>query len=286
MSVVSCCAHTFLLIIMHFRQDPLITSHLETTGGSFTHVYKGKTFTVTKDTVDTFDTQFIQSLSTRLRRQNGPRMPMVKIKPQGGQSTEDRAKAPGTDDRQNKSIIEEKLIEAELKRLATKEFMVEDRLHYPRVFRRLLSQPHLAFEEKKLVPETKTELYLYVDKSVGYNSRDNGFHATMIRVADKIKGITVFSAERLQFKGNYYWEHVTKHVPKGKTVLVFTQGCGGTGDAPVSILNGYNIHFCTHFQKGDNCGCSTIRNHENSGFPFHFHYGLDTPSTLKSLDIG
>lgn len=269
---------------MHFRQDPLITEHLEKTGGSFTHVYKGEKFTVTKDSVNTFDTQFIQSLSTRLRRQIGPKMVKMKIKSDGKAQSNEKAK--GTDDRQDKSILEEKLIEAELKRLATKEFMVEDRLHYPRVFRRLLSQPHLAFEEKKLVPETKTELYLYVDEAVGYNSQDKGFHSTMIKVAKRIKGITVFSAPRLYFQNGYYWKHVTKNVPKGKTVLVFTQGCGGTDASPVSILNGYNIHFCTHFLKGENCGCCTIRDHERSGFPFRFHYGLDTPSKLKSLDIG
>lgn len=268
--------------MIHFRQDPLINKHLETTGGSFTHVYKGKEFTVTKDTVGDFDRQLLQSLATRLRRQYPPQS-KVKLRSSGIATNQE--KNEGTDDRVNKSITTEKLIETELRRLATVEQMVEDRLNYPRVFRRLISQPHLAFEERKLVPETKTELYMYVDLSTGYNSEDNGFHYTMVNVAKKIKGITIFAAERLDFNGDYYWSHVAKNVPPGKKVLVFTQGCGGTRDEDVNLLKTHEVHFCTHFVKGDNCGCSTIAKHEQSGFPFHFHYGLDTPKTLKSLVI-
>lgn len=266
---------------MHFRQDPLITRHLKETDGSFTHKYDGKEYTITPDTVKQLDEKTLQSLSTRLRKLYPP--PPIPIKPRRGKGkASGNQKAPGFDDREVKRTEEEILIERELKRLATTEVMVEDKLNYPRVFMKLLSQPHLALEEKRLVPDEKTELYLYVDASVGYNPKDNGFHYTMVKVAEKIKGIHVFSDWMLRFDGEYYWEHMKKHVPKGKTVLVFTQGCGGANGIPPK---GYNIHFCTHFEHGGNCGCSTIRQHEEYGKLFKFHYGLDTPKTLKSLEI-
>jgi len=266
---------------MHFRQDPLITKHFTETGGSFTHKYLGIECTVTPENVNNFNEQFIQSLSTRLRKLYPP--PPQKAKaPRGQGKAGSKEKAPGFDDRTVEQITKEALIERELKRLATTEVMVEDKLNYPRVFMKLLSQPHLALEEKRLVPEEKTDLYLYVDQSVGYNGKDDGFHHTMIQVAKKIKGIHLFSSWMLRFDDKYYWDHIKKNVPKGKTVLVFTQGCGGAyGELP----KGYNIHFCTHFRHGDNCGCSTIRQHESHGKLFKFHYGIDVPEKLKSLVI-
>jgi hypothetical protein len=266
---------------MHFRQDPLITKHLGETGGEFTHKYNGKEYTITPNTVGLLDEKTLQSVSTRLRKLYPP--PPKPVSQRRGKGKADGAeKAPGFDDRTVKKTDKEILIERELKRLATTEVIVEDKLHYPRVFMKLLSQPHLALEEKRLVPDEKTELYLYVDAAVGYNNRDNGFHHTMVNVAEKIKGIHVYSSHMLRFGGDYYWKHMEKHVPKGKTVLVFTQGCGGTNGQPPK---GYNIHFCTHFKHGDNCGCSTIRTHEDYGKLFKFHYGLDKPETLKSLVI-
>jgi len=266
---------------MHFRQDPLITKHLGETGGEFTHKYNGKEYTITPNTVGLLDEKTIQSVSTRLRKLYPP--PPRSISQKRGKGKADGAeKAPGFDDRTVEKTAKEILIERELKRLATTEVLVEDKLHYPRVFMKLLSQPHLALEEKRLVPDEKTELYLYVDPSVGYNQKDNGFHHTMVKVAEKIKGIKVYSKWMLRFDEGYYWDHMKKHVPKGKTVLVFTQGCGGTIGQPPK---GYNIHFCTHFKHGDNCGCGTIREHEKEGKLFKFHYGLDTPETLKSLVI-
>jgi len=268
-------------IIMHFRQDSLITKHFLETEGKFTHTYKGIEYTITPDTVGLLDEKTIQSVSTRLRKLYPP-PPSVARPTRGKGKAGGQVKAPGFDDRTVEQMNKEALIERELKRLATTEVLVEDKLHYPRVFMKLLSQPHLALEEKRLVPDDKTELYLYVDSSVGYNQKDNGFHHTMVNVAKKIKGIHVFSSWMLRFDGEYYWHHMKKHVPKGKTVLVFTQGCGGTDGHPPK---GYNIHFCTHFKHGDNCGCPTIRRHESEGKLFKFHYGLDVPETLKSLVI-
>jgi hypothetical protein len=265
---------------MHFRQDPLITKHLSETGGSFTHRYNGTDYLINPDTVGSLNEKTLQSISTRLRKLYPPPPPTIKRK-KGGGKAQDKG-APGYDDRMVKKDTKEILIERELRRIATKEYLVEDKLNYPRVFMKLLSQPHLALEEKRLVPETKTELYLYVDEAVGYNSKDDGFHHTMVKVAQKIRGIKVFSSRMLQFNEGYYWQHITKHVPKGKTVLVFTQGCGGTyGEPP----KGYDIHFCTHFEKNCNCGCGTIRAHEGFGKLFKFHYGLDVPETLQSLVI-
>lgn len=265
---------------MHFRQDPLITRHLMETDGSFTHKYKGEEYTITPSTVGLLDSKTLQSISTRLRKLYPP--PPQPTRTRRGQGEASSIKAPGYDDRTVEKTAEEILIERELKRLATTEIMVEDKLNYPRVFMKLLSQPHLALEEKRLVPEEKTELYLYVDQSVGYNPKDDGFHHTMVKVAEKMKGIHVFFSWMLRFNDTYYWDHIKKNVPKGKTVLVFTQGCGGTHGEPPK---GYNIHFCTHFKHGDNCGCNTIRQHEQLGKLFKFHYGIDVPERLKSLVI-
>jgi hypothetical protein len=270
----------FTFIIMHFRQDPLITKHLVETQGSFTHTYNGKEYDVNPDTLGLLDEKTLQSISTRLSKLY-PKPP-AKLNISRDEGKASISVAPGYDDRVVEKINKEILIEKELKRLATTEILVEDKLHYPRVFMKLLSQPHLALEEKRLVPDEKTELYLYVDEAVGYNDRDNGFHNTMVKVAKKIKGITVYASCMLRFDGDYYWEHIIKNVPKGKTVLVFTQGCGGTIGQPPK---GYNIHFCTHFKHGYNCGCGTIRTHESHEKLFKFHYGLDTPETLKSLVI-
>ena len=266
---------------MHFRQDPLITRHLVETGGSFTHRYNTEEYIVTPSTVGLLDEKTLQSISTRLRKLYPP-PPQPRRTPRGQGKAGSKEKAPGFDSREVRKTTKEALIEKELKRIATTEIMVEDKLNYPRVFMKLLSQPHLALEEKRLVPEEKTDLYLYVDQSVGYNGKDDGFHHTMIQVAKKIKGIHLFSSWMLRFDDKYYWDHIRKNVPKGKTVLVFTQGCGGAyGELP----KGYNIHFCTHFKHGENCGCPTIRNHEDYGKLFKFHYGIDVPEKLKSLVI-
>jgi hypothetical protein len=255
--------------------------HFMETEGKFTHTYKGIEYTITPNIVNALNKELIQSISTRLRKLYPP--PPSLPKPTRGEGkTRGEQKAKGFDDRAVKKTSKEILIERELKRLATTEVLVEDKLNYPKVFMKLLSQPHLALEEKRLVPDEKVELYLYVDESVGYNQKDDGFHYTMVNVAKKIKGIRVFSSCMLRFSEGYYWDHMKKHVPKGKTVLVFTQGCGGTEGQPP---RGYNIHFCTHFKHGDNCGCSTIRQHEREGKLFKFHYGLDSPETLKSLVI-
>ena len=269
----------------HFRQDPLISRHLVETKGEFTHKFKGEEYTVNPDNIDDLSDEMIQSLSTRLSKLYPRKLKPKKVPiPTAGKgaSTKD-SKTPGFDKKSVEEINKEKLIERELKRLATTEILVEDKLHYPRVFMKLLSQPHLALEEKRMVPDEKVELYLYIDAAVSYNNNDNGFHYTMAQVAQKIKGIRVYNECMLRFDDDgYYWDHMQKHVPKGKTVLVFTQGCGGAyGNLP----KGYNIHFCTHFTKGHNCGCDTIGKHEQQSKLFKIHYGLDTPETLKSLVI-
>ena len=265
--------------MIHFRQDPLITKHFAETGGSFTHTYKGIEYNITPNIVGALNKELVQSISTRLRKLYPPPPPPMRM---GRKGKANDSGAPGFDDRKVEVITDEMIIQREIKRLATTEVMVEDKLNYPRVFMKLLSQPHLALEEKRMIPEEKVELYMYVDESTGYNDNDKGFHYTMIQAAKKIKGVKVFHSYMLQFQEGYYWQHMLKHVPRGKTVLVFTQGCGGTNGTPPT---GYNIHFCTHFKHGYNCGCSTIRTHEGYSKLFKFHYGLDTPKTLKSLVI-
>ena len=155
--------------MIHFRQDPLITKHFAETGGSFTHTYKGIEYNITPNIVGALNKELVQSISTRLRKLYPPPPPPMKM---GRKGKANDAGAPGHDDRKVEVITDEMIIQREIKRLATTEVMVEDKLNYPRVFMKLLSQPHLALEERRMIPEEKVELYMYVDESVGYNDND------------------------------------------------------------------------------------------------------------------
>lgn len=274
----------------HFRQDPLFEKHYSVTGSdSFTHTYKGVEYEIQKGLENIHSAELLQSISTRLRNMYSP-PPSVKPVPTpvSGDETDELEegpmKTPGDNHTVVKKITAAQLIRNELLRLSRVEVIVEDRLHYPRVFKRLLSEPHLALYETKKVVDVKQELYLFVDEAVGYNDKDNGFHHTLIQEASKIKGIHVFHDHglKINYKSHraYYWEHIPKLVPPGKKILAISQGCGGiAGYYP----KGYDLHFVTHFCKGYNCGCDTISHHE-----YHkskMHYGIDVPEKLKLLQL-
>lgn len=275
----------------HFRQDPLFEKHYSITGSnSFTHTYKGVKYEIKQGMEDIHSSELLQSVSTRLRNMYSPPPPSMKRIPTAGdgddsdKKEEGPIKVPGENHTVVKNTIAAQLIRNELLRLSKVEVIVEDRLHYPRVFKRLLSEPHLALYETKKVVDVKQELYLFVDEAVGYNDRDNGFHHTLIQEASKIKGIHVFSDRglKISYKGRreYYWNHIPKLVPPGKKILAISQGCGGTdGIYP----KGYDLHFVTHFCEGDNCGCSTIPDHEY--YKTKMHYGINVPEKLKLLQL-
>jgi hypothetical protein len=276
----------------HFRQEPLFQKHYETIGSeSFTHTYKGKDYKIDRGFEDTLSPELLQSISTRLKNEY-PEMQkpkQVKVKSEGPSDKNNKKsgenKRPGFDNRSIKKIVAAQIIRNELLRLSKVDAIVEDKLDYPKVFRRLLSEPHMALYETKKIVEEKHHLYLFVDQAVGYNYKDQGFHNTIIEEAKKIKGIHIFYGNglRVEYKGktDYYWNHLSKIVPKGKKVLAISQGCGGTlGDPP----KGYDLHFATHFCKGNNCGCNTIFQHEHHKIA-KMHYGIDSPEKLKLLKL-
>ena len=271
----------------HFRQQKLFDEHYsKSEGKTFTHTYKGKDYQVSPDSVNDLSPEVLQSIATRLRKENPPK-PRPRPTPAPGKVASSRGK--GQDSTKVDAESKTALIRRELLRLSKVEFLVEDKLNYPRVFKKLLSEPHLALHEKKMSIETKHELYLFVDIAVGYNPNDKGFHSTLIREAKKIKGIKVFSGPRLVMseKGewesalskDYYLNHLKKLVPKGKKVLVLSQGCGGAwGEIPKH----YDMHFATHFAKGCDCGCDGIHYHERRKH-VKIHYNIDVPEKLKTL---
>jgi hypothetical protein len=276
--------------MLHYRQQELFNKHYESIGSSsFTHNYKGKEYNISSDAINDLSPEVLQSVSTRLAKEHTAKKPMPKPRPTPSPTgSKPKSRGRGLDDTKSNGENNRALIRKELLRLSLVEFPIEDKLHYPRVFKKLLSEPHLALYEKKITIETKHELYLFVDQAVGYNHEDKGFHNMLIEEAKKIKGIKVFYGPRLQvgskgiFDGTpyrYYWHHIPKLVPKGKTILAISQGCGGTEGAPPK---GYNFHFATHFCKGDDCGCNGIHDHEGLKH-VKVHYELDTPKKLKSL---
>lgn len=276
----------------HFRQQPLFDKHFETIkSDTFTHNYKGVNYTIKKGTESTLDSGLRQSIATRLaKEQKSSKKPKNILQKKSGQNDEKKDvsgenKAPGFTKEEIKKINSKELIRKELLRLSKSQSIIEDRLDYPKVFKKLLSEPHMALYEKKKIVEEKQELYLFVDTSVSYNHKDNGFHHTLIEEAKKIKGIKVFYGSGLRILKNgtekYYWDLIPLCVPKGKKVLAFSQGCGGTYYGKIPSKD-YDLHFVTHFCKDDNCGCSTIREHEISK-RFKIHYNIDTPDKLKKL---
>lgn len=264
---------------MHYRQEILIQQELSKYS-SITHRYQGKEHTVTYQNIGDFDRGFLQSLSTRLSKEY-PKPKKVKMPGRGNASD----KGQGYDKRVDETFNMQILIKKELHRLSLSESIVEEKLNYPMVFQKLITEPHLALEQFRQTRELYQELYLFIDAAVGYNSNDKGFHHTLYSEAQKIKGVKSFTSVMLRFDNDYYIQKLPRMVPKGKKIIVFTQGCGGScGEVP----NGYHVHFVTHFKKGENCGCDTISNHEEMSVKTKrvtMHYGIDTPQKLSLLQI-
>jgi hypothetical protein len=280
----------------HFRQKSLLESYFEENDSdSFTHVFKDEEYTISRENYSSLDKGLLQSVATRLAKERNSKMQMGMAGGEPGNEPGEPGDEPaegessiggeGFDTKNNSLITDAALIRQELLRLSYTEQIVEDRLDMPRVFRKLLSEPHLALYEKKKVIDVKQELYLFVDRAVSYNAEDKGFHNTLIQEALKIKGIHVHYGQMLRLNdshdsASYYLNLVQKLVPRGKTILAISQGCGNAfGEAPA----GYNFHFATHFKKGCNCGCNTIRRHEQMKNVKHIHYGIVTPKDLKSI---
>ncbi len=272
--------------MVHFRQGEVIYQEFEKLDGSpIVHNYKGVDYEVTPENLLSLDPRVIQSLSTRLRRENPKPKPtqVPAMAPANGEASDD--KGQGFDNREQVKLNRPELIKQEILRLATTEIIVEEKLNYPKVFQKLITEPYLSLEQFRRTYDSVVEIYLFIDRATGYNRKDEGFHRTMYDVASKIKGVRVFynNMLRLEDDGEYYLTKLDKIVPRGKKIVAFSQGCGGAwGEIP----SGRHVHFVTHFKHGEDCGCDGIHYHERmeeSKKSVTVHYGVDTPEKLKLL---
>jgi hypothetical protein len=281
--------------MIHFRQKELLTRHfvkLEQQGKiSDTYKFRGKEVEITPDNFGSLDPKLKQSYSTFLSKQQGSQKRVVGSKkttnPNKGNETNEEnfdnaSLVPECNDLYSKK---ENLIHDFLYRVSYHEKILEERLDYPKVFQRLLSQPHLAFEERKKTVESYHDLHLFVDKYTGYNPKDNGFINSLMKVAKRMKGIKLYEYPSLRdpATGKYYAEKV-KELPLNSKILIFSQGCGGIGD----YLNyKHKVHYITHFDKGCNCGCDTIPLHERNirerKLNVVMHYGIQNEDHLHKL---
>jgi hypothetical protein len=142
----------------------------------------------------------------------------------------------------------------------------EEKLHIPKVFAALLSQPHTAFDQvRKYEYENKGKILLIVDEYSAYWSDEHAnesMHAALVNFTSKDKNVhhLVVSGEFAKM-GSIYQN--PKFLDKYDKVLFVSQGCGSSHAIPKNIAK--KMTFITIFEKGCNCGCSRISQHERDG---------------------
>lgn len=255
--------------MIHFRQERLLNKHfmeLSKEGVmSDTYKFQGREIEITMENFGSLDSKLKQSYSTFLSKKYQKSPPIVKSKPLEGTEANGSIEDENFDnkslvlDKNDKFSTKEQLIYDFLYRVSYHEKILEEKLHYPRVFQRLLSQPHLAFEERKKTIESYHDLHLFVDHYTSYNPKDNGFMNSLIRIGKTIKGITVYNYPALRPPEGGYYSDVVKKLPLDSKILIFSQGCGGIEN---HAHYPHKAHYITHFCKGENCGCDTIPYHE------------------------
>lgn len=301
----------------HFRQERVIDYHFaQEEGEAFTHTFKGKEYEITPENYKSLKSDLIQSVSTRLAKKygssykttisSGKSKGEVETNEEGeGEYEFDEAgpnKAQGRDTKQKSGVTSDLLIvRNELKRLSLSEKIVEEKLNYPKVFERLLSQPHLALDERKKSVEDHHELYIFVDTAASYMRGHHELHNAIITEGSKLKGVKVFHGTMVRNlmlapqnspathkeSSVYYWSVLKHLVPKGRRVLVFTQGCGGVnGRYPKEM--GYKLNFCTPFAHGSTCGCNTIPEHfelSKKDKLVRMNYGIFKAKDLRKIEL-
>ena len=272
--------------MIHYRQERLLEKHFQTENlVSDSYTYQGNKVEITPENFESLDPRIKQSYSTYLaKKYPSPKKPVLTQGPgEDPKSKTDESDEKGkswVDERNSHRSPKENFIRQQLIRLATVERIVEDKLHYPRVFQRLLSQPHLAFEEKKKVYDTKMNLHVFVDKCTGYNWKDKGFMNSLYNVGSTIKGITMYDCPGLRPEGHKYYTEIVKTLPIDSRIIVFSQGCGGV---QARLDYPHTVRYVTHFCKGDDCGCDTIQTHQemaSEGGKITFNYGI-----VNELDL-
>ena len=255
--------------------------------------YKGEDYTINRSNFEELDSKLKQSF-THYASSQIPKRPNQTVQPKMSEQKSGPIKMP-TKFPSMLSVKETKMINQvrkELIRIATIEKIVEEKLHYPSVFKALLSQPHTALDQFKKTTESELNLTLFIDTNVYYfreisNAKASLPH-TIIQAVKGIKGINVFSSGALydlQYKGKtyrYYTELLADLPEKMKQkVMVLTQGCGESDMKLYDPLK-KGIIFCTPYYHGGNCGCRQIWKAEKSG-KCEMHYDIKDHKSLKNI---
>lgn len=251
----------------HFRQKTLIDNEL-LLKGSISYKYRGKEHVVTAENVDILDRNFIQSLSTYLSK-NSPKPVPVKVPGEG--EMKDLEFGQGFDKTQENKVNQDKiaLIQKELLRISYSEMVVEEKLRYPKVFEKLMTEPHLALEQFKKTYEPDHKLAIYVDLCNGYHvgNESRELHGTIITAVEdlqkKYKKIHLYrtGGSQLKDQNKHHFEHALDTYKPDTPVIVLSQGCGhyrGDHNRISPIKYRKNFYFCTCFTLGRTCGCNTI----------------------------
>lgn len=173
-------------------------------------------------------------------------------------------------------VVREAEVKKHILRWANTDTIIQGPLDMPKVFKALITEPHTAFDYRKNVMETETNLTLFVDTAVGYHNKDKFLHNTIINVAKKIKGVNIFSGHALcniEYKGERmpYYTDIVRALPKKQTrkIIIFTQGCGHTPDDTYKDLT-KKMYFCTCFEPKCTCGCEQIPKAEAAGLNMNY----------------
>jgi hypothetical protein len=142
----------------------------------------------------------------------------------------------------------------------------EEKLHIPKVFAALLSQPHTAFDQvRKYEYENKGKILLIVDIYSGYWSCEGAnprMHAALVNFTSKDKTVHHLVVDGETIKGDYIYDK-PKLLETYDKILFISQGCGGSAPVPKHIAQ--KTTFITIFKEGCDCGCDRIHAHERAG---------------------
>lgn len=285
----------------HKAQRPLDTFFKKE--GQMDYTWRGKSYNINKENFGYLPPELQQSFTGYCAKNYGgaPKPKPVAILKQS------RAEQNEEDERGGSTFIPSRTFSQEVKRImetrqqliriATNTIFVEEKLNYPKVFQALISQPHTILDQLRKTEETYLNLTVFVDELVGYHESHQWFHNTIIKAAEGLKGVNVYSTKGFstgqtwkggklaKSSGYSYFTDLLKDLPKEqqKKILIFTQGCGGI-DNPYSIVKDLipRMTFCTWFHHGDNCGCNQIATAEKH--KLSMKYSIREPKDLREIE--
>lgn len=238
----------------------------------------GDKVTVTADNVRSLSTQQLQAVARFILKEQRRSKAETAIEQKGGSTRE-----PVAGDRDSTKRFE--LVKQFIRNVQPEKQFQEERLHIPKVFQALMTQPHTAFDQTIKKPETiKAKLLILVDAYTGY-FRDENADTSIVTslicypVKDKTVAIKTLSGERLQNRYMYDDKKIVKEHEKFDKILYFSQGCGTSFDVPKTLAK--KTTFFTIFNEGCDCGCDRIHAHERAGCKMY--YGVRSWNDLLSI---